>query len=475
MTRALNKFFIGGLLSVTVLAFIFLMVVLPGDRPWLTVVALSGVFILQSSVAFILNAALGATKKTIREDRRRAASFLANPAIRGAMQLIGDAPMESKREEDQIAAAQMVAERLIAGLHNRVETATREANARAEGWGTDKETLETIKREVGTLCSISTPLAIADEWSTRIQGQWDRLSNETIGSLEVIKGMQTSSSAFVEEVEREVLIRLDTSRSHEERYREGFHAYAGRVQTIKESYVRDIEKSTSQIKHSFSVLNQIVDIVERIKLISLNMSIEASKVKQGNAFGLLARELRALADHTEDTIKSMVAGIQTTLGEVESNRAKQTSEFADIIDAVERFRILSEEYGGTADELTRYMKRAIGEIEANQGKQKEVLLSFFKSLQEVAIRKEELNHVILYQNRFLSRAFGVLHQLHETVPSFNDGSCPDEDLGLDELAAVVTTDNERIFVNELFKRIRGVDREILHGAIPEAINGVLLF
>ncbi|MFQ3620708.1 MAG: methyl-accepting chemotaxis protein [Spirochaetales bacterium] len=351
-----------------------------------------------------------------------------------------------------------------------------------EQYGAEKEKLQSssqkakqYKERLQSLCSIHVPVELTDKWQQVATNRWDAVSSDTLDSLSHIKEMEDSSSRFVQEVIHQFKRQQNSYEVYTESYQESLKEYFAKVEGIRDAYIRDLDTSTQEVQNAFSQFQQITDIVGRIKLISLNMSIEASKVKGSSAFGLLARELRRLAEHTEDTLKRISQRIQSTLQEVAQNKEKQIQEFATIIGVIDHFKEISTKYDKTTIEMTKYIDLAIHQIESNQEQERAMLMRFFQNLQNIAIYKEELSHLIQYQKAFLEKTNGLVQEIVREDKLCRGVGCPDRKEALELLASFVTTDQEREFINQLFKEYLDIDREEAHGKLQEASEGVVLF
>ncbi len=398
-------------------------------------------------------------------------------ALRGQLKELSHRMEEVKKEADKEGTAEKlekirsfttellrIMERLLEFLTPQLSQSTKLAQESS-----------TIKTELQGLCSIHLPVDVTDKWKDIATGRWDSVSANTLESLSQIKEVEDSNVRFVQEVITQFNKQQVSYENYTESYQESLQQYFSKVEGIRGAYERDLNASTQEVQNAFAQFQQITDIVGRIKLISLNMSIEASKVKGSGAFGLLARELRRLAEHTEDTLKQISQRIQTTLEQVEANKVKQIQEFASIFGIVDHFKEISSKYDKTTTELTEYIQRAIHKIEDNQKEARNMLMRFFQNLQNLAIYKEELLHMIQYQKAFLEQVNGIVQRVVRDLQLCRGAACPDRREALELLASIVTTDEERQFVNELFKEYLGIDREESHGRLTESKEGVVLF
>ncbi|MCX7786840.1 MAG: hypothetical protein N2442_03975 [Spirochaetes bacterium] len=383
-----------------------------------------------------------------------------------------------KEEELRDAGSHISLEKMVSlvnDFNQELEAVIRELVTQTKYLEVRVQKDSSLEQELQSLCSIHLPLEVTDKWKNIASERWDAVSNDTLDSLSQIKEMEDSNVRFVQEVITQFQRQQNSYEIYTESYQESLKQYFSKVEGIRAAYERDLDTSTQEVQNAFAQFQQINDIVGRIKLISLNMSIEASKVKGSGAFGLLARELRRLAEFTEETLKRISQRIQTTLEEVERNKEKQIQEFSTIIGIVDHFKEISSQYDKTTIELTEYIHRAIHQIELNQKKERDMLMKFFQNLQNIAIYKEELTHVIHYQKNFLERVDRIVQQIVREHKICRGEACPDRREALELLASLVTTDEERRFINALYKEYLGIDREETHGRLSESQEGVVLF
>jgi len=121
-------------------------------------------------------------------------------------------------------------------------------------------------------------------------------------------------------------IRAETKRNLDETYH-GIQFVSTRSAAANERLM-DVEKTVNEIKDQSNRIGQIVelivDIADRINLLSLNASIEAARAgESGRGFAVVADEIGKLAFQTQESIKEINAVI--------SHSAKSTVEGAAVI------------------------------------------------------------------------------------------------------------------------------------------------
>ena len=326
---------------------------------------------------------------------------------------------------------------------------------------------ELVEQALIGLCCVRLPLDIGPQWDAMIEKDWSLISSETLESLNKMKIMNEQNQEFVQQVVKEFGVQQDNFAEFSETYSKGITDYAKKVGFIKSSFFEDIEASSSRIEETFAKFGEVTEITERIKMISLNMSIEASKVRGSEAFYLLARELRKLAVDTEETLRGITMIIQATIESMRASKEKQIREFMVMDTTIQQFINTLENYKLTSAKLAEFIQKAINQIDGNQSSQRSILLDFFKNLQRIAIIKEEFEHRIQFDSIMLAKTNEVIEQLVRKDRVCGNDACSGRRWLLEELAAIANTDEERKFVNELFKTLLNEDREEEHGTIED--------
>ena len=334
------------------------------------------------------------------------------------------------------------------------------------------ECLESVKNKLidyqtalDPLCSVHLPVDLTPRWNAMIESNWSVVSKEALVSLDKIKSMNDQNQEFIQDLEKEFGIQQDNFIEFSEIYSKNITDYARKAGIIRTSFMQSIESSSSRIEETFASFGKVVEIIERIKMISLNMSIEASKVRGSDAFYFLARELRKLATDTEETLSGITMIIQTTLETMHTSKDKQTKEFMAMDEVVQQFEKTLDNYKQTSSKLAEFIQKAIYQIDKNQESQRLILLEFFKNLQRIAIVKEEFEHRIKFESIILDKVNNVIYNLVRKDKPCAGTDCAYRREALEALAKIANTDAERQFVNELFKEYLNEDREQEHGTI----------
>lgn len=340
----------------------------------------------------------------------------------------------------------------------RLELQLQEAERKADAFVEYKQSLD-------TLCPVHIPVDIDSRWNALIDREWGVVNKEALENLNKIKLMNDQNQEFISEVIREFGEQQSTFTDFSQRYRVNMEEYAKRAEGAKKAVLEELGRSSKKIEETFAQFSQVEDVTEKIKMISLNLSIEASKVRGAESFSFLARELRRLAQSTEETTKGISLSIKDTVTSMKKSREEQVRDLYTMDSILQEFETLLKEYDDASGKLHAYMRRAIDRINENQEEQKTILLNFFRTLQQIAITKEELEHQIAFYSIFLKQTNEYVHKVLRSDKQCRGTSCPQRRYVLEELAKIANTDEERRMVNSLFKELLGEDREADHGTL----------
>ncbi|MCA1949195.1 MAG: hypothetical protein LDL24_01375, partial [Treponema sp.] len=327
---------------------------------------------------------------------------------------------------------------------SRLELQLREAERKAED-------LAAYKRSLDTLCPVHIPVDIDGRWNALIDREWGVVNKDALENLNKIKLMNDQNQEFISEVIKEFGEQQSTFTDFSQRYRINMEEYAKRAEGAKKAVLEELGRSSKKIEDTFAQFSQVEDVTEKIKMISLNLSIEASKVRGAESFSFLARELRRLAQSTEETTKGISLSIKDTVTSMKKSREEQVRDLYTMDSILQEFETLLKEYDDASGKLHAYMRRAIDRINENQEEQKTILLNFFRTLQQIAITKEELEHQIAFYCIFLKQTNDYVHKVLRSDKQCRGTSCPQRRYVLEELAKIANTDEERRMVNSLFK------------------------
>ncbi|MCL1833873.1 MAG: methyl-accepting chemotaxis protein [Leptospirales bacterium] len=280
---------------------------------------------------------------------------------------------------------------------------------------------ETIKEKTDALFQkVGSQNALLNDFNLNMESQAARFS-EMSATMEEISGaseqianeseIQVDGNVKMEYIIDEFKgIRLETKRNLDETYND-IQSVSDQSATANEHLI-EVEKTVYQIKEQSNKIAQIieliVDIADRINLLSLNASIEAARAGEtGRGFAVVADEIGKLAFQTQESIKE--------INNVISSSSKSTVDGASII-----------------QETAQMMREMIAQM--NQGANK------IRTLQESLLIEDRFTQIII-------------DQMNDNITQAKKIS--------------TATDEQKIAVETSFKMIEEVI-QILDGMVAEA-------
>jgi len=149
-----------------------------------------------------------------------------------------------------------------------------------------------------------------------------------------------------------------------------------------ESVVENVEALEEHVGQIDEIIDIINDIAERTNILALNASIEASRANEsGNAFGVVADEVKSLAGESQEH----AGDIEGLIENVEQNTAETVESLERMVDLVEAG---NESVGESRQKLTE-ITEAVDETSAGISEVSDALDEQASSTEEVASQVEE--------------------------------------------------------------------------------------
>ncbi|HEY3424861.1 MAG TPA: methyl-accepting chemotaxis protein [Negativicutes bacterium] len=138
---------------------------------------------------------------------------------------------------------------------------------------------------------------------------------------ELIGSVATVETVEAQEVVQEMAIQLSEAMSTLASNTEEVSAQAQDISGVSDQLIKKVNESLSQVKETNQVLELIKGIAGQTNLLGLNAAIEAARVgDQGRGFGVVAQEIRKLADSTSESIYRIERIIKSVQSDSEYNK-----------------------------------------------------------------------------------------------------------------------------------------------------------
>ncbi|MGC8764813.1 MAG: hypothetical protein ACP5QT_02895 [Brevinematia bacterium] len=330
------------------------------------------------------------------------------------------------------------------------------------------------------LCPTYLSLEISNEWKKRIENVFDKSLSDTFKKITFIKEINESNSRLIKDTVDSFIEEQKNSSLFLLKQKEGLGEFFSHMEKFEQSIFSYIEEFYKEFEKIGNAIKNIESISETMKVVSLNMNIEASKTHGNKAFNILAKELHSLSEKTEKFAIEIEKGIKSSLSRIKEEKEKQLEELKKLHNLINISKSLTSEYDQNIQNLNSSLSKLIEKINENNERNKTLIFELFKSFQEVSITKEELNH----KDFFITKK---IEEISETLLSIlkekklcleEERNYNDKKRVLEELLTIISTSREKEFLKELYMKYLNEElkeKEIQDEKISKTEEGVILF
>ncbi len=158
------------------------------------------------------------------------------------------------------------------------------------------------------------------------------------------------------------------------------------------------EKFVNISMESFNTISKttkdIEDLSEQVKVISINVRIEAARIKDSGGFKVLGTDITKFADKTSLFAKSTNDKIQNTISTIDELKNELTGKLTDVSRIVNNIYSKINPFESILEESAISLKNVIGNLNRVSGELNSNLKTSLGNLQFQDITSQEMNHII---------------------------------------------------------------------------------
>lgn len=267
-------------------------------------------------------------------------------------------------------------------------------------------------------------------------------AQEITRTVEKIAVAAVTESEFIEETAKathEISKRMELMEQNSYRLREQSNVMLTVSQTgvqhvlyLQEQFLRTEEMSTKMVdtiglmnqqsQDIVKVISTITEIAKKIKLLSLNASIEATRAgEHGRGFVVVANEVRQLSLQTEDALKDITELImknqdltQNTVRLIHETHTVNTEQGAAVAKTEESFRSLEEQIEGNA-QLIEFVAAEIQQLVKYKDMIEQTMQDITAMTQKVSSRTSRINASMQEQSASVEELYLLAGQMESNA------------------------------------------------------------
>ncbi|MEJ5285100.1 MAG: methyl-accepting chemotaxis protein [Brevinematales bacterium] len=336
--------------------------------------------------------------------------------------------------------------------------------------GEKKEKLTIIKNHLCPKCFANEVIVEFENYS---KDNIKKNMTDVISLLEHIKSEQNKSYHRILQIITDFTKGIESGKVVGLQNNENLSYVFSKTQQLQLDIAETINNYYDEFKKIDIACKEIEEISEKIRMITLNLSIEASK-SQNKAFNVIAHELQKLSFKTQDFVKNIMSNIKKSIANIELQKENKLNEIKEVNEQIEKARLINEEFERTLKGIYETVDKLSDTVNLFIEDKKNIF-SVFENMQNIQIGTEIIEHFFKLINET------ILHntdQVHEILGG-KKGACDDPDLKkyivqntLDKLKKIITTEEERELVKLLYKKYLDVD---LSEDTNKPEEGIILF
>lgn len=233
-----------------------------------------------------------------------------------------------------------------------------------------------------------------------------------------------------------------------------------------------IDVSFESFKDISRTTKDIEDLAEQVKVISINVRIEAARIKDSGGFKVLGEDITNFADKTTMFAQSTNDRIQNTLTEIENLKNDLSNKLSIVKDMVNNMYQKINPFEGILEKSSQSLRDVINDLNKVSGELNTNLKQSLGNLQYQDVTKQESEHII----EFLQNIEETSSHIGD-LESFlnNDDKRHLQKEILQYLDKISTTGNEADKIEKYAKEWGISYKDEVHEHFDEVDDGTFLF
>lgn len=330
------------------------------------------------------------------------------------------------------------------------------------------DSVRLIKRNICPLCIIN---EIIQEFASHTRDYVQRSVNSVLNNFNALKSDFESTNSFLLESIKEFTAGKKLA---EESYLQNMdvtNIFYQKINKIKENFMESLKYYFQEFDAIFKLISNIKEIFEKIKILALNLNIEASKT-QHKVFMVISKEFQKLVLKIEEFNNQILTASEKSLKQIESEKSNKEKDLNSFAEFIEYAFEVQKKYDEDNKKHKEVFDRIINYILKIQDKNKINIFSLFKNMQELNIALEVIVHLFEIQNTNLINKTNNLHS--EIGGKIGLCTTPEEKQEtykeiLASIKTLVTTRIERNIVKELNKKYLNEENSLLEEKTEDVI------
>ena len=316
----------------------------------------------------------------------------------------------------------------------------------------EKNRLDNLNKDFDEFKLMEKFLEIYDKWFDLIEGSLSEKVKILNDRVDYVNSYSKKSDQMIKNINKElnaINSKINSLKGKEEKDITGFFNRINKQQRDFIEQFRLILEKSSDISEKFELIEELSS---KISLIAFNIEIQASKTQYNKVFSVLAKEVRDFSDQMHKYYKGMSVSFVELNDFIKKNEENIANFQKEVIDKIQMANDVFSKYDESMINIQQILLKLINESENQKHQFISKTNENFSTMQSLAINLEQMQHrsstIIYFLNIYKQK-------IHNLLSLNNDNILKDEKILIEEILryieSIITTSEERLFVNKLYK------------------------